>query len=52
MPKDALLLKVETLKDLPNIYAEELYTQDYEPLSSILDDEDRTYLRSYGHDAF
>lgn len=52
MPKDPLLQKVEKLKDRANIYAEELYTQDYEPLSAVLADEDRVFLQSYGHAAF
>ena len=52
MPKDPLLCKVERLKDLPNIYAEELYTQEYEPCSALLSEEDQSYLQSYSTEAF
>ena len=52
MPKDPLQLKIEKLRQKPNIYAEELFTQDYQPLSAILSDQDRAYLSSYGREAF
>ena len=50
MPKDLLLLKIEHLGQNPNIYAEEIFTHSYEPISKLLCD--INYVNLYAKEAF
>lgn len=48
MPKDPLFLKVERVRQKPNLYAEDLYAHETEPLDSLLSESEQVYLSCYG----
>ena len=52
MPKDPLHLKIELLDEMPNIYAEDLFTQEYDDSSAFISENDRNYLFSYHQESF